>query len=342
MANKGLYLQRGLKKEKKSHRKIILLLAVLFALGVLVAPLLWKSSKPKYALEKQAIPKSGVTSEGGARQDVVVGKIPKTQPVEISQPPQDKPLKTGSVTQSESPASATSPETASNVGVSPSPSQSAPVSQLVGKGENIYELRSELKQKEIDEDKKAKEVVAKTAINEMPIPSGVAGGSGSSPTDRGSTSGSPAGKHTIVSMLEPEKKQKKQEPKATVPEKSSQKPTTTSTTRTSTPKSQQETPIPPGTPRTTETRSSQASSDRESASYLIQVGVYREETNAKKVKSIIDALGYETIIKQSTHPRLGTIYVVRVPVKGSKAEAQKLISLIGQKTGDKPVLMESR
>ncbi|MCX7822721.1 MAG: SPOR domain-containing protein [Syntrophobacterales bacterium] len=326
--NKGLYLQRGLKKEKKSHRKIILLLAVLFTLGVLIAPFLWKvASKSKQASEKASIAKPGETFSGGAKQDIVVGKIPKGQVVTMPQretPPSQSTVG-GEVPKGDSkPSPATLPPTTPS---SASPLVASPL--LPPKQENIYELRSELRQKEIAEDKKAKETVAQSALSEMPFPSG---GASTEATKASS------GKHTIVSMLEPEKRAKKKEPPETPSEKTSSekippKGSTASVTKPATPSSAQ---------REVTLSSTSSSPSKSEASYWIQVGAYREEGNAKRVKAIISELGHEAIVKQSSHPKLGVIYVVRVPVKGSKSDAQKLISLIAQKTGDKPFLMESR
>lgn len=338
---KGLYLQRGLKREQKSHRKIILLLALFLALGVIIAPLLWKTSRSKHISEKNAVSKIPSSTETGARSDVVVGKIPKTQPVPVSQivqeqPPStsEQPLKVAGGSTPEG-LSQNAPSSSGLVGSPISQSQSPPTKQLVGKTENIYELRSEIRQKEIAEDKKAKETVAQSALSEMPFPSGTTESSGTS-----SDTGKVVGKHTITSMLEPEKKSVKKESPGTSPEKTPTRSNVTSKTKTQTPKPQTETASPLSAPKVQEPKSS---SDRgESYNYWIQVGVYREEANAKKVKAIIDGLGYETVVRQSSHPKLGMIYIVRVPVKGSKDEAQRLISTISQKTGDRPVLIESR
>jgi cell division protein FtsN len=212
------------------------------------------------------------------------------------------------------------------------PSSTPPASHGVEKQQNIYELRSELQRKEAAEDKKAKEMVAQSALKEMPL-----SGSGGETASAGST-----GKHTIVSLLAPEGKKQQEKPS---PDKTTSKPTpmTPKDKTSATPKPQQEASVTskPLKPATEAEKTGSSTSDRE-ASYWIQVGAYREEANAKKVKGLIDALGYEAILKQSSHPKLGTIYIVRVPIKGSKADAQKAISVISQKTGDKPFLMEAR
>jgi len=341
MATKGLYLRRGIKKDRKSYRKFVILLAVLFAFGVLISPLLWKKSRSKHLAETSSVTskiniKGGVTAK--ASQTVVTGKIPKTAPITVTQ---QTPTPGGALSADKENADVhqTSPTASSGEVSSPTSSESLPSAsstQVVGKQQSSYELRSELQAKEAEEDKKAKEVVAQSALKEMPFPSE----SGGETPSAGSV-----GKHTIVSLLGPEgtKKQEgkpvaeKASPKSAVavgPQKAKASAVT---------KPQQEASVSLSTVKPVERKAtaSSSTSDRE-VSYWIQVGAYREEANAKKVKGLIDSLGYEAIVKPSSHPRLGTIYIVRVPVKGSRAEAQKVLSVISQKTGDKPFLMESR
>jgi|GEM_PF-1715388 len=346
MATKGLYVRRGIKKEPKSYRKFVILLAVLFAFGVLISPLLWKKSRSKHLTETSSVT-SKIDTEGRATtkgsstgQTVVTGKIPKTAPITVAQ---QTPTPGGAlsedkekldVRQTPPPPSPSSGEISSQASSGSLPSASS--TQVVGKQQSPYELRSELQAKEAEADKKAKEVVAQGALKEIPFPAGSSGGTPSAGS---------GGKHTIVSLLGPEGG-KKQETKPGA-EKSSPKPAAPVTPpkgkASAVTKPQQEASVSSSAvkPAERETTASSSTSNRE-ASYWIQVGAYREEANAKKVKSLIDSLGYEAIVKPSSHPRLGTIYIVRVPVKGSKAEAQKALSVISQKTGDKPFLMESR
>lgn len=355
MATKGLYLQRGLKREKKSHRKLILLLAALFAIGVLIAPFLWKKSRTKPLQESSSPVSATVKGDKISSQIMVSGKIPKTGSavaLQDNNPSQEKQIPGGAVSQeqvkSQNIASQETPtlqqkgEEAATV-TKPSSGTPAPYVGAVEKQQSPYELRAELKQKELAEDAKAKEIVAQSALKEMPLPSASSAGSGTSPAGVDQTK--PAGKHTVVSMLTPEKGQKKPEQAQTSPEKSSAKAQTMLKGKQVSTKQQGAAVSSPVVSKPAETKPPQEVSSAprlEGLSHLIQVGAYREEANAKKVKAIVDGLGYEALIKESSHPRLGKIYIVRVPVKGSKTEAQKVMSLISQKTGDKPILMESR
>jgi hypothetical protein len=287
-------------------------------------------------------------------QIMVTGKIPKAGSAVAFQdnnPSQEQQIPGGAVTQeqvkSQNIASQETPTLQQKGGeaatvTKPSSGTPAPYDGAVEKQQSPYELRAELKQRELAEDAKAKEIVAQSALKEMPLPSASSAGSGTSPAGADQTK--PAGKHTVVSMLTPEKGQKKPEQAQTAPEKSSAKAQTMLKGKQGSPK-QQEAAVSPSVGKPVEAKPPQdvRSTPRlEGDSHLIQVGAYREEANAKKVKAIVDGLGYEALIKESSHPRLGKIYIVRVPVKGSKTEAQKVMSLISQKTGDKPILMESR
>lgn len=351
MATKGLYLQRGLKREKKSHRKLILLLAVLLVLGVLLAPLLWKKSRSRTLQESSSTVTAPVKTDK-AGLTVVTGKIPKTAPVaalQDSTPSQGSQPTGGAVSSEktspsqqppkETPVESTSPGT--DLAAKSSPELASPSSGTMEKQQNVYELRADLKQKELAEDKKAKEMVAQSALKEMPFPS-----SSAEKTGTAGTQPAPAGKHTVVSMLKPEKEPKEvTQKKSSPPEKPSAKLQTTPKGKQTIPAPQQESSITPATSKPAEANvleTTRSVNNQGTMSYWIQVGAYREEANAKKVKAIVDGLGYEAVIKEGSHPKLGKIYIVRVPVKGSRSEVQKIMSTISQRTGDKPILMESR
>ncbi len=345
-----LYLQRGIKKEQGGHRKAILWIAFLFVLGILIAPFLWVHRHPAKVANVPVVSRGD--ADGGTSRQITTGKVPKviTVPSTEAVTAEDRgkaPAGEGGAQEPEE--QHTSPPTT----LSPSPESSmtaASSTQIVPK-ENPYEIRADLERQQQETEKRARETVAQSAVKEMPLSSGGLAASsqvqGKGTVLRGKDE--PGKKHTIATLITPERGQKNPEtpppspttgsPKSATVEKeatTSKKPPTTPQTSAAI-KPATPSPLSPPPPPN-------LSSSGESAgvTHWIQVGAYTEEANATRAKSTIEKLGYQVVVKPSTHPRLGNIYVVRVPIKGSKEDAQKAASAIARKTGDKPFIVESR
>ncbi len=303
-----IYLQRGLKKDKPSYRKVILFGSILFIVAVIIAPLLWVNGKPPKVAQPYGIFKVDPSAVESGK--IVLGKVPK---VTIVSPPtsatsETSNLQTGGAASPKENLEGTPPERPKDTSSSEENSKPREANnQMVASSTDSFKTSEEIKRKLLEAEETAKEAVAKSAQEEIA---------------------------SLKAVPETSQNSKPELSKTTVAKESADKKKTTLAKKS---------PPPSSTSSTLPSSSgSETTSGVGSATYWIQVGAYVEEANAIRAKNSIEKLGYEVVVKQTIHPRLGNIYVVRVPIKGTKEEAQRTVAVISQKTGDKPFIVEAK
>jgi|GEM_PF-3635840 len=81
----------------------------------------------------------------------------------------------------------------------------------------------------------------------------------------------------------------------------------------------------------------------QNVSYWVQVGAYSKPANANSIRQVLVSKGFPVVIQTINHKKYGKLYLVRVPVRGSKKEAMKYASRIEQQTHEgHPIIIRAK
>lgn len=74
--------------------------------------------------------------------------------------------------------------------------------------------------------------------------------------------------------------------------------------------------------------------------YVVQIGSFKQRQNADNIQQTLLQKGYEVIVRTTTHPNFGRLYVVQLAPVSDQRKAESLMTNVRKETSVKPMLLK--